>query len=88
MPISGGNALTIAATVVGAAEMLGAWLTIRSLQPHAEFGGSACNGIVDMRRGVASFDAPEALLADLGLVELFERRYGGGGLGGSGGRLY
>ena len=80
MPISGGNApFTIAGNVViSAAEMLGGWLTIKSLVPDAEFGGGACNGIVDMRRGVATFNAPEALLADLGVVELFARRYGGG----------
>ncbi|NLE45173.1 MAG: hypothetical protein GX620_10660 [Chloroflexi bacterium] len=79
MPICGGNApMTIAGNVVvSAAELLGAWLTIQSLQPEATFSGSACNGMTDMRRGVATFNAPEALLADLGVCELFERRYGG-----------
>ena len=80
MPISGGNApMTIAGNVVlSAAELIGAWLAIRALQPEASFNGGVCNGIIDMRRGTALFNAPEALLADLGVVELFERRYGGG----------
>lgn len=80
MPICGGNApMTIAGNVViSAAELLGCWLAIKSLQPEAVVNGAVCNGIVDMRRGVASFNAPEALLADLGVCELFERRYGGG----------
>jgi len=80
MPISGGNApVTIAGNVaLSAAELLGGWLTVRSLQPDATFGGGACNGVIDMRQGVACFNAPEALLSNLGVVELFERRYGGG----------
>jgi len=80
MPISGGNApITIAGNVaLSAAELIGGWLTIKSLLPEATFGGGACNGIIDMRQGVASFNAPEALLSNLGVAELFERRYGGG----------
>lgn len=80
MPISGTNApMTVAGNiVVSAAELLGSWLAIRSLAPDAAFTGSACNGVADMRRGAVTFDAPEALLADLGLCELFDRRYGGG----------
>jgi len=79
MPICGGNApMTIAGNVVvSTAELLGAWLTVKAYQPEATFRGGACNGIIDMRRGVASFGAPEALLADLGVCELFERRLGG-----------
>jgi trimethylamine--corrinoid protein Co-methyltransferase len=79
MPICGGNApMTVAGNVViAAAEALGAALTIQSLAPEATFRVAACNGIVDMRKGTASFNAPEALLADLGMCELFNRRYGG-----------
>ena len=80
MPICGGNApMTVAGNVaLSAAELLGAWLTIKSLQPDATFSGGACNGLMDLRRGVATFNSPEALLANLGVAELFERRYGGG----------
>jgi trimethylamine--corrinoid protein Co-methyltransferase len=80
MPICGGNApMTIAGNIVLAmAEGLGAALVIKSLAPDATFYIAPCNGIIDMRRGTASFNAPEALLADLGVCELFNRRYGGG----------
>ncbi|MGQ9682415.1 MAG: trimethylamine methyltransferase family protein [Anaerolineae bacterium] len=79
MPICGGNApITVAGNVVqSAAEMLGLWLAIRAVCPQATFSGGACNGIVDLRKGTPSFNAPEALLADLGVCELFRRRYGG-----------
>jgi trimethylamine---corrinoid protein Co-methyltransferase len=80
MPICGGNApMTIAGNIVLAmAEGLGAALVVRSLAPNATFYIAPCNGIIDMRRGTASFNAPEALLADLGVCELFNHRYGGG----------
>jgi trimethylamine--corrinoid protein Co-methyltransferase len=80
MPICGGNApMTIAGNIVIAmAEGLGAALVIKSLAPDATFYIAPCNGIIDMRKGTASFNAPEALLADLGVCELFNRRYGGG----------
>lgn len=80
MPISGGNApITIAGNIVqSAAEGLGIGLSVQALAPDATWRIAACNGIIDMRKGTASFNAPEALLADLGVVELFNRRYGGG----------
>jgi trimethylamine---corrinoid protein Co-methyltransferase len=81
MPISGGNSpVTIAGNiVVAAAEALGAALLIRAIAPDAVFTFHACNGSVDMRKGSALFNAPEALLSDLGFTELVNRRYGGGG---------
>jgi len=80
MPICGGNApMTVAGNVViSAAELLGMWLVIKALAPDAALSGGACNGIIDLRKGTPSFNAPEALLADLGVCELFNRRYGGG----------
>ncbi len=80
MPISGGNApMTVAGNIViAAAEGLGAMLAVKALAPDAEISVSPCNGLLDMRKGTASFNAPEALLSDLGLCELFNRRYGGG----------
>jgi trimethylamine--corrinoid protein Co-methyltransferase len=79
MPISGGNApMTLAGTVVmGVAESLGAALVIRSVVPDATFTFAPCNGIIDLRKGFAVFNAPEALLTDLGICELINRRFGG-----------
>jgi trimethylamine--corrinoid protein Co-methyltransferase len=81
MPISGSNApMTLAGTVaLGAAEWIGAALVIRSAAPDAEFEFGCCNGYTDLRKGFANFNSPEALLSDLGMVELINRRCGGGG---------
>jgi len=80
MPISGGNApMTIAGNIVqSAAEGLGIGLAVQAVAPDATWSIAPCNGIIDMRKGTASFNAPEALLADLGVCELFNRHYGGG----------
>jgi len=80
MPISGSNSpVTLAGTVIlGTAELIGAALVIRSLVPGATFGFGCCNGYTDLRRGFTSFNSPEALLTDLGIVELVNRRFGGG----------
>jgi trimethylamine--corrinoid protein Co-methyltransferase len=80
MPISGSNApMTLAGTVaLGAAEALGGALTIQALAPEATFRFAACNGTTDFRQALALFNAPEALLTDLGTADLFERCYGGG----------
>lgn len=80
MPISGSNApMTLAGTtILGTAELIGAALTIRSLAPNATFSFGTCNGYTDLRKGFTNFNSPEALLTDLGIVELVNRRCGGG----------
>jgi trimethylamine--corrinoid protein Co-methyltransferase len=80
MPISGSNApMTLAGTMIlGTAELIGAALVIRSLAPDATFEFGACNGYTDLRKGFTYFNSPEALLTDLGIVELINRRCGGG----------
>jgi trimethylamine---corrinoid protein Co-methyltransferase len=79
MPISGSNApMTTAGTVVvGTAECLGAGLIIRAMAPDTTFRFAMCNGLTDLRKGFAVFNAPEALLTDLGICELINRRMGG-----------
>ena len=79
MPICGSNSpMTLAGTVaLGAAELIGAALIVRSLLPDATFSFGCCNGYTDMRTVSANFNSPEALLTDLGVVELMNRRFGG-----------
>ena len=79
MPISGSNSpVTLAGTVVlGTAELIGAALIMRSLAPDATFSFECCNGYTDLRKGFSNFNSPEALLTDLGIVELVNRRFGG-----------
>jgi trimethylamine---corrinoid protein Co-methyltransferase len=79
MPISGSNApVTLAGTVaLGVAELIGAAMVIHSLCPEAVFRFNPCNGYTDLRKGFTNFNSPEALLTDLGVVELINRRFGG-----------
>jgi trimethylamine--corrinoid protein Co-methyltransferase len=79
MPISGGNApVTMAGNIVlSIAEAFGGWAAVKSVVPEARLTTGACNGTLDMRRGTACWNSPEALLQDLGFCEVFRRRYGG-----------
>ncbi len=79
MPISGSNSpVTLAGTVIlGVAELIACALIIRSLAPDATFAFGCCNGYTDLRKGFTNFNSPEALLTDLGVVELINRRFGG-----------
>ena len=78
MPISGGTSpVTAAANIaVCTAEVLGALACIRASYPCAMAGGGVLSGVMDMRKGQASFAAPEAILQDLGAANLFADMYG------------
>jgi len=78
-PVAGASApVTMAGVIVaGATEILGGWAAIYALDPDRPLSGGVCSGVLDMRTGDVSFCAPEAMLQDLGLCELFRRRYGG-----------
>jgi trimethylamine--corrinoid protein Co-methyltransferase len=86
MPITGlstpvtmlGNA------IVGNAEILGVITAIQSVYPDAVVGGGSISGILDMQTGSASFSAPEAILQDIAVAEVHQRRYGLNYLIGSG----
>jgi len=77
--ISGVSApLSIAGGVVtSACEILGAWIIINALNSYANLVGAVCNGILDPRYGIVSFNAPEAIMQNIGVVELFDKLYGG-----------
>jgi trimethylamine--corrinoid protein Co-methyltransferase len=79
MPISGGNApVTTAGNIVQSiAEVFGGWVAVKSVVPDARLAAGVCSGTLDMRRGIACWNSPEALLQDLGFCEVFRRRYGG-----------
>ena len=78
MPLSGGTApITMGANIaMTVAEVLGVFVCIRSKYPNAMVGGGVLSGVMDMRRGSASFAAPETLLQDLGAANLFADLYG------------
>ncbi|MBM4050660.1 MAG: hypothetical protein FJ279_36650, partial [Planctomycetes bacterium] len=79
MPVSGGNApVTMAGNIVlGVAEALGGWTAVKSVSPDARLKTAACTGTLDLRRGIACWNSPEALLQNIGFCEVFRRRYGG-----------
>lgn len=78
MPLTGGSApMSLAANVALCnAEVLGVATAVRAACPTAWVAGGVISGILDMSSGGASFAAPEAVLQDLAIAELHERRYG------------
>jgi trimethylamine--corrinoid protein Co-methyltransferase len=78
MPLVGGSApMSLAAAVALCnAEVLGVATAVRCACSDAWVAGGAISGVLDMSTGAASFSAPEAILLDLGIAELHERRYG------------
>jgi len=78
MPLSGATApVTMGANIaMTAAEVLGVFTCIRAKHPEAMVSGGVISGVMDMRKGNASFAAPESILQDLGAANLFKERYG------------
>jgi len=79
MPVAGVSApvTRAGAIVVGAADILAGWAAALALDPDLPVSGGICSGSVDMATGNVSFCSPEAMIQDLGCVELFRRRFGG-----------
>ena len=78
MPLMGLSApVTPAASImICTAEILGIWAAIKAVAPQAPVQAQVVSGVMDMRTGRASFAAPEAVLIDLGVAQLFRDRYG------------
>jgi trimethylamine--corrinoid protein Co-methyltransferase len=78
MPLTGGTSpcSVAGAIVIANAEILGVLACIHSAVPEAMCGGGVITGVIDMLRGSASFSAPEALLQDAGIAQLYDRFYG------------
>ena len=79
-PVSGVSAPVTRAGAIaqGAAEILAGWAAVTALNPELPVSGSICSGAVDMRTGNVTFCSPETMIQDVGCVELFRRRFGGG----------
>lgn len=79
MPLTGvSSPVTPASNVaVANAEILGTMTAIEAACPEAPpVAAGVISGIMDMSTANASFAAPEAVLQDIGLAELHERKYG------------
>ena len=79
MPVSGISApvTRAGAIIVAACDILAGWAAALALDPDLPISGGICSGSVDMATGNVSFCSPEAMIQDLGCVELFRRRFGG-----------
>jgi trimethylamine---corrinoid protein Co-methyltransferase len=62
--------------IIGNAEILATAAAIKSIYPQAKILGGIISGSMDMTSGTANFATPEATLQDIGLSELYERKYG------------
>jgi len=78
MPLAGvSSPCSIPANVVMAnAEILGVLACIHAAAPNAMAGAGVISGILDMSSAVASFAAPEAIVQDAGLAQLYDECYG------------
>jgi trimethylamine---corrinoid protein Co-methyltransferase len=78
MPLTGASVpMSLAANVALCnAEVLGVATALRCACPTAWVAGGVISGVLDMASGSACFASPEAILQDLGIAELHERRYG------------
>jgi len=78
MPISGMSAPAspLGSVIVANAEILGVMTAIQTVCPEALVGAGIISGVMDMRAGTASFSAPEAILQDIALTEVFGELYG------------
>ncbi len=78
MPISGMSAPAspLGSVIVANAEILGVTTAIQSVCPEALVGAGVISGVMDMRAGTASFSAPEAVLQDIALAEVYSGLYG------------
>ena len=78
MPLTGATSpCTIASNIVVAnAEILGVMTCLHAAVPDAIVGGGVISGVIDMANGAASFSAPEAILQDAGLAQLYDEFYG------------
>ena len=88
-PVAGASAPVTAAGAIaqGAAEILAGWCAQYALNPTLDLAGSICSGALDMAAGNVAFCSPETMLQDVGCVEFFRRRCGGG-VGVAGGSDY
>jgi trimethylamine--corrinoid protein Co-methyltransferase len=63
--------------VVAAAEILGGMAMQHAIGAPAPHSGGIATGSMDLRKANSDFASPEAMLQDIGITELFDRRFGG-----------
>lgn len=78
MPLAGISTpvYPIAAAIVGAAEILGVWVATKALNEECPVQARCVSGVLDPVSGATCFSAPETVLIDLAVAQLFRERYG------------
>jgi len=77
MPLTGASSPVTPASniVIANSEILGVLTAVRCYREEAIIGAGVLTGILDMRSGSASFAAPESILQDLALYQLWRDYY-------------
>lgn len=80
MPLTGASSPVTPASniVIANSEILGVLTAVRCYREEAIIGAGVLTGILDMSSGAASFAAPEAILQDLALYQLWRDYYDSG----------
>ena len=78
MPLAGilGPIYPIANAIIGVAEILGVWAMAKAVNENVPVEAQMIAGVLDPRAGTASLSAPEAVLIDIAIAQLFRSRYG------------
>jgi len=66
----------ISAAIITAAEILGVWTAVKALREDCPVQARSVAGVLNPATGAASFAAPEAVLVDLAVAQLFRERWG------------
>jgi len=77
MPLSGiSSPVTLVSNVmIGVAEILGTWTAVKSVDPRTPVQAGIGTGTLDPRTGSPAFSAPETILQDLAVAQLFRWHY-------------
>ena len=78
MPLAGISTpvYPIAASIVGAAEILGVWAATKAIDESCPVEARCVAGVLNPETGAASFATPETVLIDLAVAQLFREKYG------------
>jgi len=78
MPMTGiaGPVYPIASSIIGTAEILGVWTMAKAVREDTPVEAAVVSGSLNPKTGAVCFSAPEAVLQDLAVAQLFRERYG------------
>ncbi|MBN1298480.1 MAG: trimethylamine methyltransferase family protein [Actinobacteria bacterium] len=66
----------VSAAIVGTAEILAVWAAVKTFNNNCAVEANCVSGVLNPATGTACFAAPEAVMADLAVGQLFRQKYG------------